>query len=222
VQANQTAQDYTAQACGDFGDIDVTIGGVPKDSYTVCKDAGQVQYFSNTSGGPIVVKSNNGTKIIASLLQYRRPGSSGGWTGITQFMGLTSSQISSSYVIPYYDSTDATRYNSFQVANNDSISTNVKIWVGGVLKGTYPLAVGGSQNVLLANTVGGPVVISSDNGAKIIASLYELKRAGTTGLYTGQNQMMGLPQSQLSDTYVLTRYNSTLTDLLPYVIFAVP
>jgi hypothetical protein len=33
---------------------------------------------------------------------------------------------------------------------------------------------------------------------------------------------MGLPWSQLSDTYVLPRYNYTLQDLLPFVVFAVP
>jgi len=66
------------------------------------------------------------------------------------------------------------------------------------------------------------VVVHSDNGAKIVVSLYELKRPGTTGLYTGQSQMMGLPWSQLSDTYIIPRYNYTLQDLLPYVVFAAP
>jgi hypothetical protein len=206
--------------------ITITIGGVLKETFNLSKDQGVIKYYANTSAGPVVVQSTNGKNIIASLLQLRRPdntpNNNTGWTGITQFMGLTETQISNSYVIPYYDTTDLTKYNSFQIANVDSISTNVLITIGGVLKGTYPLGVGGSQNVTYPNTAGGPVVISSDNGAKIIGSLYELKRSGTSGLFNGQNQMVGLPSSQLSDTYVLTRYNSTLNDLLPYVLFAVP
>jgi hypothetical protein len=84
------------------------------------------------------------------------------------------------------------------------------------------LAVGGSQNIVYSSLSGGPVIIRSDNGAQIVASLYELKRASTSGAWTGQNQMMALPLSQLSNTYVFPRYNSTLSDLLPYVVFAVP
>ena len=56
--------------------------------------------------------------------------------------------------------------------------------------------------------VGGPVVISSD-GADIIASLYELQRPKNTGTWWGQSQMMGVPQTQLSDTFVFPRYNGT-------------
>jgi len=70
--------------------------------------------------------------------------------------------------------------------------------------------------------VGGLVVISSDNGAKIIASLYELKREFTTGKLTGQNQMMALPLTELSNTYVFPLYDGTLLDLDASVIFAVP
>jgi len=40
--------------------------------------------------------------------------------------------------------------------------------------------------------------------------------------WTGQTQMMGLPPAALSDTYVIPRYNYTLTDLLPHVVFGLP
>jgi hypothetical protein len=69
---------------------------------------------------------------------------------------------------------------------------------------------------------GGPVVVYSDNSAKIVVSLYELKRASSSDSWTGQTTMMGLPWTQLSDTYVIPRYNYTLQDLLPFIIFAVP
>ncbi|NWG32985.1 MAG: hypothetical protein HXY42_00970, partial [Chloroflexi bacterium] len=94
--------------------------------------------------------------------------------------------------------------------------------IGGVVQGTFALGVGSSQNVTFPGVKGGPVVVYSDNGAKIVASLYELKRTGNSEAWTGQTTMMGLPWTQLSDTYVIPRYNYTLQDLLPFIIFAVP
>jgi hypothetical protein len=70
--------------------------------------------------------------------------------------------------------------------------------------------------------IGGPVVVYSENGADIIVSLYELKKPDTSSKWTGQTQMMGLPWTQLSDTYIIPRYNYTLLDVVPYVIFAAP
>jgi hypothetical protein len=202
--------------------VTVTIGGVVQGTYDLAAGQSRVEAYSGVNGGPVVVTSNNGAKIIASYLQYRRPGTTGGWTGITQTMGLTDAQIADRYVFPHYDSTDATRYNSLQLANFDAEDTNVTVEIGGVVQGTFALGVGSSQNVTFAGVKGGPVVVYSDNGAKIVASLYELKRTGSSGAWTGQTTMMGLPWTQLSDTYVIPRYNYTLQDLLPYVVFAVP
>jgi LasA protease len=202
--------------------VTVTIGGVFQGSYPLLSGQSTVQSYPGANGGPVVIKSNNGVSIIASLLQYRRPGTSGGWTGITQTMALTNGQISDAYVFPRYDYTDTTRYNSLQIANFDTTATNVTVEIGGALKGTYPLGIGVSQNVVYSGFAGGPVVIRSDNGADIVASLYELKRASTVGSWTGQSQIMGLPFGQLSDTYVIPRYNYTLLDVVPYLVFAVP
>jgi len=58
--------------------------------------------------------------------------------------------------------------------------------------------------------VGGPVVVSSDTGAKIIASLYELRRDPTLAGWNGQSEMMGLPWEQLSDQYIIPQYFGAL------------
>jgi len=201
--------------------FDISIGGTRQGCYPLASSESKTQTFPGENGGPVVVASNNGVNIIASYLQFRRPGSTGGWTGITQTLGFTDAQVSDKYVFPYYDfSTPLTRYNSLQLANFDTIATNISVEIGGVLKGTYPIDVGSSQNVTFPGVAGGPVVVYSDNGAKIVVSLYELKRSDPKELYTGQTQMMGLPWSQLTDTYVIPRYNYTLTDLWPFVAFA--
>ena len=191
-------------------------------TYTMPPNTDTIQRYSGINGGPVLVQSNNAANIIAPYLQYRRPGTSGGWTGITQTMGLTPTQISDRYAFPHYDYTDSTRYNSLQLANFDSVSTNIVVEIGGVVRGTCPMAVGSSQNVTFPGVKGGPVVVYSDNGADIVVSLYELKRAGSAGYWNGQTQMMGLSWTALSDTYVIPRYNYTLQDLLPFVVFGVP
>ena len=223
TDTNVTANiSVTANFVSDNAAIDVTIGGDLKGSYPLSNGQSRVESYGGVNGGPVVIKSNNGAKIIASYLQYRRPGLTGGWTGITQTMGLTDAEISDSYVIPYYDYADPTKYNHLQIANFDTFSTNVTVKIGGVVKETIPLGVGEAYNAKYLGVAGGPVEIYSNNGAKIVVSLYELKRAGSSGYWTGQAQMMGLPLSQLSDTYVFPRYNYTLQDLLPFVVFAVP
>jgi predicted outer membrane repeat protein len=224
---NYTLQDLLpyvvfANASGQTTDITVTIGGVLRGTYTLTSGRSRVEQYLGVEGGPVVVKSKDGANIIASYLQFRRPGTTGGWTGMTQTMGFTDAQVSDSYVFPHYDYTDATRYNSLQLANFDSKDTEIIVKIGGVERGRFPVGVGGSQNVTFSGVAGGPVEVSSNNGAKIVVSLYELKKATTTAKWTGQTQMMGLPVSQLSDTYIIPRYNYTLQDLLPFVVFAVP
>ena len=118
--------------------------------------------------------------------------------------------------------TDPTRYNSLQLANFDSIDTEIVVEIGGVERGRFPIASGLSENVTFPGESGGPVVVYSDNGADIIVSLNELKKPNTSSKWTGQTQMMGLPWAQLRDTYSIPRYNYTLKDIVPYVIFAVP
>jgi hypothetical protein len=225
----KSSTDVEAQAGGNLAfrimegvDVDVTIGTTLMGTYPMDSGESLVQSYNGTNGGPVVIKSTNGANIIASLLQFRRPTFTGGYTGMTQVMALTDAQISDAYVFPRYDYSDSTKFNSIQMANFDSIATNITVKIGGTIRGTYALAAGSALSVNYPNVTGGPIVVSSDNGAKIVVSLYELKRAGSTGYWTGQTQMMGLPQSQLSDTYVLPRYNYTLQDLLPYLVFAVP
>ena len=205
--------------------VTVTIGGTLMGTYPMETGESKVVTYDSVNGGPVVVQSNNGANIIASFLQFRRPTFSGSdnWSGITQTMFLTDAKISDAYVFPHYDWSDpGTRYNSIQLANFDTIDTNITVEIGGVLRGTYAISAGSSQNVTFPGVAGGPVIVRSDNGAEIIATLYELKRASSTGLYTGQTAMMGFLWSELSDTYIYPRYNDLPQDILPYVVFATP
>ena len=198
--------------------IGTTIGGDLLGSYPM----GANQYTLKTypvEGGPVVVSTNNDTNTVASLFQLRRPASTGGWTGIAHLMGIPQEELSDTYVFPYFDATDPTMYNVFTIGNVDTVSTTVSVTIGGVFYDDYDLAPSDAL-VVRPPLKGGPIVIQSDNSAKIIAQLYELKRATTSGSYNGQSQMTGMQAENLSDTIIIPWYNNILADLSGTIIFA--
>ncbi|MBI3164029.1 MAG: S8 family serine peptidase, partial [Chloroflexi bacterium] len=140
--------------------IDITIGGTSQGTYDMDPAESQVAKYS-IDGGPVVISSNNGVGIIASLNQWRRrPSTTVGWTGVTQSMALPVSLITNAYYFPRYDysSTNAL-YNNLLIANVDTVSRDITITIGGVVRGTYTLAPSQSQYVNYPGLVGGPVVV---------------------------------------------------------------
>jgi hypothetical protein len=192
--------------------VDVKIGGVSRGTYVMQPSTSMVVRYI-LDGGPVEISSNNGAKLVASLNQWRRPTPSGGWTGVAQSLALPLGQISNSYVIPRYNGTDPALYNAVLMANVDTVPRTITVKIGGTQMGVYTLAPSGSRFEVY-NVTGGPIVVSSDPGSKIVASLYELKRAGATGEYNDQSEMMGLPSSQLSDKYLIPIYFGNWPSLL--------
>jgi hypothetical protein len=203
--------------------ISVTIGGALKGSYSMLPGQSMVAHYA-VDGGPVEISSNNGTKIIASLFQLRRSIPSGGWTGVTESMALPVGLITNSYVLPRYQmGIDPTLFNAVLMANVDTVPRDITVTIGGTLMGTYTLQP--SESIYRVYVMeGGPVVVSSDLGAKIVASLYELKRERAGVGWNGQSEMMGLPSSQLSDKYLLPSYfgADSPTVLNPSLNFGVP
>ena len=121
-------------------------------------------------------------------------------------MALPVDLITNKYVMPRYNGTDPTLYNAVLMANVDTVPRDITVTIGKNVKGTYRVQPSDYRFEVYLDEVGGPIVVSSDMGAKIVASLYELKRAGVYGQYNGQSEMMGLPWSQLSDEYLIPIY----------------
>ena len=174
-------------------------------NYTLASGESMVQSYP--VDGAVVITNTTGAKIIASLNQLRRLSATSKWTGITQSMGLPVDKISNIYVMPRYDYSDpGSLYDAVLLANVDTVSRDITVTIGGTPMGTYTLAPSESQYKTYPGVVGGPVVVSSVTGAKIIASIYELKRAVPTAGWNGQSEMIGIPWEELSDSYVIPRY----------------
>ena len=172
-------------------------------------EEGRVEKYA-LDGGPVLIENTTGAKIIASLSQWRaRPTAPKVWTGVAQFMALPTDQVSNIYVIPRYDYTDTLKlYNTIVVSNLDAVDREFTVTIEGVEMAGSPFTVGASSDTVLKfpGISGGPVVVSVDPGAKLIASLYELRRDPSLQGWNGQSEMMGVPWEELSDSYVIPRY----------------
>jgi len=199
--------------------ITVTIGGVEMGSYLLGPSDSRFEVY-NVTGGPLVVSSVAGSKIVASLYELKRAGPTGEYNGQSEMMGLPASQLSDKMLIPIYFGMwggylDASLY----FANADTFATTVDVKIAGASRGTYVMQPNTSM-VVKYLLDGGPVEISSNNGAKIVASLNQWRRPTPTGGWTGVAQSLALPMEKITNSYVIPRYNGTDPSLYNAVLMA--
>ena len=198
--------------------IYVTVAGVAKGSYTLAPNQSTRVSYVGLNNGPVVVQSSGGVPIIASERVAYSPDGGTTWTSFSELMGLPNYQITTAYVMPIYDNVGVN--DQLRFGNVGSSSTTVTVKVGGVVQGSYTLAPSQSTRISYTGLSNGPVVIQSSGSVPIIASkrVAYSPDGGTT--WTSFAEMMGLPASQLSTTYVLPWYNDV--DLNSQLRFAVP
>ena len=160
----------------------------------------------NVSNGPLKVISTSTVPIVASLRVAFKTGST--WPSFSEMMGLPETQLATGYIFPWYNNKELNT--QLRVANpNLSNSTSVRVFVGGqeMAGSPFPLAGGQSLRKSFAGISGGPVVVRSTNGVKIIASLrVQFPQTGTP--VTSFSELMGLPESQLATSYIFPWYNN--------------
>jgi hypothetical protein len=181
-------------------DVTVTIGGIPRGTYTLQpSESKRVTYPLDT--GPVVIKSSNGAKIIAALRDAYLV--SGKVESFAQLMGLPEAALSDTYWFPAYN--NITLDGQLRFANVDNVATTITVTMAGVERGSYALQPGQSQRVNYPLDLG-PVIVQSSNGAQIIAALRDAYLV--SGQVTSFVQLMGLPAAALSDTYWFPAYNN--------------
>ena len=194
--------------------VTVNIGGVFKGSYQLAPNESTRISYLDLDDGPVKVQSSGNVPIIASMRVAYHNGSV--WSDFSEMMGLPSSSLSTRYSFPIYNNVNLNTQLRF--ANVGSANTNVTVTIGGVLKGTYHLAPNASHRVSYVGLDGGPVVIQSSGSVPIIASERVAYFNGSA--WSSFAEMMGLPQSQLSTTFLFPWYNDL--DLDTQLRFGVP
>ena len=195
--------------------VTVTIGGVLQGTYLLGPNQSTRVSYNALDKGPVVVQSSGGVKIIASMRVAYFDSGLGKWTDFSEMMGMPNPSLSTSYSFPVYNNLNLNTQLRF--GNVGNVPTTITVTIGGVVKGTFNLAPNASQRVSYPVN-GGPVVISSSGGVKIIASERVAYFNGTA--WTSFAEWLGLPKEQLDTTYFLPWYNNV--DLDTQLRFGVP
>ncbi len=123
-------------------------------------------------------------------------------------MGLPAGQVSDTYVFPAYSNTTVDEQLRF--GNVDTVDFTVTITIGGIVRGSYLLHPSQAVRVNYAGVDSGPVVVQGTPGVKIIAAERDSWWDGAK--WSSFSQLMGLPSSLLSDSYVFPAYNNVTLD----------
>ena len=164
--------------------------------------------------GPVKITSSGNVPIIASMRVAYFDGSA--WTSFSEMMGLPSNKLTNSYMFPWYNNLNLN--SQLRFANVGTSNTTVTVTIGGVVQDSYVLGPSQSKRVSYAGLDKGPVKISSSGNVPIIASMRVAYFQGSA--WTSFAEMMGLPQAQLSTTFLFPWYNTI--DLETQLRFGVP
>src|SRR5688572_23782339 len=123
-------------------------------------------------------------------------------------MGLPSGLLSNSYTFPWYN--NANLDSQLRFGNVGTVSTQVKVFIGGQLRSTHTVLPNKSKRISYPGLDAGPVKITSSGNVPIIASMRVLYNDGSA--VTSFSEMMGLPSGQLSNSYTFPWYNNADLD----------
>ena len=184
----------------------VTIGGTVRGTYTLQPNESVRVNYPALDSGPVVVEGTTGVKIIAAIRDAWAV--NGVTTSFSQLMGLPSNQLSDRYLFPAYN--NVTLDDQLRIGNVDSVPSTVVVTIGGTVRGTYTLQPNEAVRINYASLDSGPVVVQGTSGVKIIAAIREAW--AVNGVIKSFVQLMGLPSSQLSTTYLFPAYNNVTLD----------
>lgn len=159
--------------------------------------------------GPVRVVCTNGVDIFASERVHFPTGS---WKDFNEVMGVPLKRVGANYMFTWYD--NKTMQASVLVTNTSATETaSVRISIAGVDQETFDLGPRQTVTKTYADVQNGPVKVVSTNLVPIITSERVKYKNSTAASYTGFNELMGFPESDLSDEYWFTWYdNSTMVN----------
>ena len=194
--------------------ITVSVGGVSQGSFTLAPNESKRVSYTGLNNGPVKITSSGNVPIIASMRVAYFDGNA--WTDFSEIMGLPATSLSTNYTFPIYD--NVLHNSQLRFANVGTVNTNVTVTINGVLRGSYTMAPNESKRISYAGLDGGPVVVQSSGMVPIIASERVAYFDGSA--WTSFAEMIGLPQAQLTTTYVFPWYNNV--DINSQLRFGIP
>ncbi len=213
LTTNQTAQNYTAtfNPASGCANVDVLIAGNNMGNYGVPPGSSLREGYAGVDNGPAKIVSTNSVDILAALrVIWKEPGPRFSYS---EMMGLPKEQLSTEYWFPWYNNLDtASMDQGFRIANVDSTTHTIRVFVGTTQLGTDIILAGGAGTRVGYDVNNGPIRIAcvtcnpSSSNDKIIAALRVIWKE--PGFRSSYSEMMGLPKEQLSTEYWFPWYNN--------------
>jgi hypothetical protein len=135
-------------------------------------------------------------------------------------MGVPAGLLSDKYYFPTYNNTWAPLNSQIRFGNLGTAQTRIRVTIGKdvVWEDNVP---GREERRLTFPVSGGPVIIESLDGAKIVAAI-RLQSMSAAGILYSFSETMGIPKEYLSTTYYFPTYNNTWAPLNSQLRFGVP
>ncbi len=211
VLSNQIGQNYapTFNTGAGCADVNAYVNGVLQGQFGLPSHSSTRASFTGANNGPVQLVStyNNLSIIGAERVIYSINNTP---TSFSEMMGLPDSQLSNIYWLPWYNNVGLDT--QLRIGNVSNSTATVHIFIGGTevtpISG-LTLLKGASTRVSYAGSNDGPVQIVSD--VKIVAAERVIYN-DNQGSPTSFSEMMGLPDSQLSNIYWLPWYNNVGLD----------
>ena len=193
--------------------IDILLGSTNIGPYSIVPGTVTRQSFAGVNNGPVKIASTNSVPILGAERVIYKVNTTP--TSFSEMMGLPDSQLDNTYWMPWYNNVDLDTQLRF--GNVSGTPATVHVWIGGQEMTTgcpsnipypYVLVPGASLRVSCPGVNNGPVKITSD--VNIVAA--ERVIYNVNGAPTSFSEMMGLPNSQLDNTYWMPWYNNVDLD----------
>jgi hypothetical protein len=187
--------------------IAVTVGGLLQGTYDLYPNQSIRVSYPNVNNGPVRVESSNEVPIIASMrFAYIQSTDPLVVPFFSEMVGLPRQNLSTKYWFPFYD--NVTYNMQLRVGNVGNSYTEVRLKLG-TEYGIYTLAPDEAIRLTYTGLNTGPVMVQSSNGVPVVAALRFVDIRSLDPLTVPYFfQMMGLPNEQLSSSYVFPWYNN--------------
>jgi bacillolysin len=196
--------------------IETFVSTTKQGKYSLENGQSLRESYTDVNNGPVKIVSTNSIPLIsAERVIYRVNNIS---ASFSEMMALADGQLDKIYWLPWYNNVDLDTQLRF--GNVSNTPAEVHVWIGGEEKTSgctttpsnvpypYILAAGASLRVSCPGVNNGPVKIVSN--VNIVAA--ERVIYNVNNLPTSFTEMMGLPNSQLDNTYWMPWYNNVDLD----------
>jgi hypothetical protein len=199
-----------ANVSGADATVTVTIGGVPRETFSLAAGVSTRKSYAGVNAGPVKIESTQNI-VAAERVIYKVNNLP---TSFSEMMALPNSQAHTTFYLPWYNNVDLDT--QLRIANTSGAGATVEVWIGGILKEAFSLGAGASITKSYVSENNGPVkIVSTQNIVAAERVIYKVN-----GVPTSFSEMLGLPEPLLNSSFWFPWYNNV--DLDTQLRFAAP